>query len=317
MPHEEREVRMKALRYRERQMDVNFWMKSFLKSVGTLIMEDGEDTLPTSMTPVTTSDFDSYLTKYVGDKAILALLLDYDGTLSPIAKHPDLAILPTETKKVLERLANRPDVFIAIVSGRSVENVKQMVGIDNITYAGNHGLEIHHSDGSKFLHPLPGGTNREGVTQLKSDLEATVCHDGAWIEDKGNLLTYHYRNVPNELRPPMVAKAKALISAAGFKVGLAHCALECKPTVEWDKGRASIYILRTAFGVDWSQRIRIIFAGDDVTDEDAILALKGMAYTFRICSSHMTKTAADRRLPSTDSVLTLLKWVERHMSNRY
>ena len=37
MPEEEREVRMKALRYRERQMDVNFWMKSFLKSVGNLI----------------------------------------------------------------------------------------------------------------------------------------------------------------------------------------------------------------------------------------------------------------------------------------
>ncbi len=130
MPEEEREVRMKALRYRERQMDVNFWMKSFLKSVGTLFIEDGEETLPTTMTPVTMSDFDSYLTKYVGDKALLALLLDYDGTLAPIAKHPDLAILPTETKKVLERLANRPDVFISIVSGRSVDNVKQMVGIE-------------------------------------------------------------------------------------------------------------------------------------------------------------------------------------------
>ena len=103
MPHEEREVRMKALRYREKQMDVDFWMKSFLKSVGNLIAEDGEETLPTTMTPVTLSDFDSYLAPYVGDKATLALLLDYDGTLSPICSHPDLAILPTETKKVILR----------------------------------------------------------------------------------------------------------------------------------------------------------------------------------------------------------------------
>ena len=44
-------------------------------------------------------DFGAYLTKYIGHKACLALLLDYDGTLSPIAKHPDLAILPPETKK--------------------------------------------------------------------------------------------------------------------------------------------------------------------------------------------------------------------------
>ena len=52
------------------------------------------------------------------------------GTLTPICKHPDLAVIPTETKKILERLANRRDVFVAIISGRSVANVKQMVGIE-------------------------------------------------------------------------------------------------------------------------------------------------------------------------------------------
>ena len=140
MPEEEREVRMAALRHREKKMDVNFWMKSFLKNMGSLIRTNMFDSteslnslpLDTIMTPVTVNDFDAYLTKYIGYKATLALLLDYDGTLSPIAKHPDLAILPPETKKVLERLANRPDVFIAIVSGRSVDNVRKMVGIEGI-----------------------------------------------------------------------------------------------------------------------------------------------------------------------------------------
>lgn len=65
-------------------------------------------------------------------------------------------------------------------------------------------------------------------------------------------------------------QAKVLIEAAGFKAGRAHMAIEAKPPVQWNKGRASIYILRTAFGVDWSERIRIIYAGDDVTDEDAM-----------------------------------------------
>lgn len=103
-------------------------------------------------------------------------------------------------------------------------------------------------------------------------------------------------------------------------------------------GRASIYILRTAFGVDWSERIKIIYAGDDASDEDAMLvcinclfniynnkidlyssfvqALKGMAATFRVTSSHIVKTSAEHRLPSTDSVLTMLKWVERHVMRR-
>lgn len=54
-------------------------------------------------------------------------MLDYDGTLAPIAPHPDLAIIPAETKNVLQRLSNLPDVYIAIVSGRNVNNVKEMV----------------------------------------------------------------------------------------------------------------------------------------------------------------------------------------------
>lgn len=92
---------------------------------------------------------------YVGFNQKLALLLDYDGTLAPIAPHPDLATLPPETKNILQRLSNHSDVYIAVISGRNVENVKKMVGIESITYAGSHGLEILHPDGSKFVHPMP------------------------------------------------------------------------------------------------------------------------------------------------------------------
>lgn len=64
---------------------------------------------------------------YIGDTHKLALLLDYDGTLAPIAPHPDLATIPTETKHILQRLSNTSDVYIAIISGRNVDNVKDMV----------------------------------------------------------------------------------------------------------------------------------------------------------------------------------------------
>ncbi|KAK3920642.1 Bifunctional trehalose-6-phosphate synthase/phosphatase [Frankliniella fusca] len=308
MPEDERQLRMNYLRRREKINDVNFWMRSFLKAMGSLIYEDGEETLPTTMQPVTMDDFEEYLAKYVGTKHKLALLLDYDGTLAPIAPHPDLAILPPETRNVLERLSNMSDVYIAIISGRNV-------GINDITYAGNHGLEILHPDGSRFVHPMP--IEFEGkVSDLLKQLQEQVCRDGAWVENKGALLTFHYRETPIEVRPEMVGLAKQLIEDAGFRAGRAHCAIEAKPPVQWNKGRASLYILRTAFGVDWEERVRIIYAGDDVTDEDAMEALKGMAATFRVTSSQIVRTAAERRLPSTDSVLTMLKWVERHLSRR-
>ena len=121
MPREEREVRMNALRNREKVHDVDFWLKSFLKAIGTLIEEDGkskstlqlntinivlfegEDVLPTQMQPVQLEDFDLCLGRYVGSQGRLALLLDYDGTLSPLAPHPDLATLPPQTKQLLQR----------------------------------------------------------------------------------------------------------------------------------------------------------------------------------------------------------------------
>lgn len=63
MPEDERQLRMNYLRRREKINDVNFWMKSFLKAMGSLIYEDGEETLPTTMQPVTMDDFEEYLAK--------------------------------------------------------------------------------------------------------------------------------------------------------------------------------------------------------------------------------------------------------------
>lgn len=76
--------------------------------------------------------------------------------------------------KVIERLTNMSDVYVSIVSGRSVENVKNMVGINNITYAGNHGLEILHPDGTKFVHPMPISFE-DKVRSLLKELQEEVC----------------------------------------------------------------------------------------------------------------------------------------------
>ena len=281
-----------------RTNDVDAWTRSFLKAMHSSLLDTPLTGAEPPLILTTAQDFDSFLVPHIDNTEKLVLLLDYDGTLAPIAPHPDMAIIPNETKRVLQRLANCPDVYIALISGRGVANVKSMVGIDNITYAGNHGLEILHPDGTRFTHPLPAG-NEETISRLFRALQEQVCRDGAWVENKGVLLTYHYRypsmiplvsrhkidgffwkmmqnrETPEEIRPELIARAKQLIEESGFKCFPALCALEAKPAVEWDKGRAAVYILRTTFGVDWNERVRIIFAGDDVGDEDAIVALKG------------------------------------------
>ncbi|KAK4025983.1 Uncharacterized protein APZ42_022324 [Daphnia magna] len=316
MSRDEREVRMKNLRRREKMNNVDAWAQSFLKTIRAVTSDQGSDSkMGSSLMSSAMDDYDEYLSKYVGNAEKLALLLDYDGTLAPLAPHPDLAILPNETGKILQRLSNCPDVYISIISNRSVENVKKMVGIENITYAGKNGLEILHPDGTQFIYPLPV-EYEDKVRSLLRQLQEEVCNDGAWVEHKGLLLTYHYSETVMHLRTGLIKRARELIEGAGLVCTTAYCALEAKPPSQWNKGQAALYILRTAFGVDWEERIRIVYAGDDFTDEAAIKALKGLAATFRVTSTLAVKTAADRRLSNNDSVLRMLKWIESHMTMR-
>lgn len=70
------------------------------------------------------------------------LLSDFDGTLSPIVGRPEEAVLPDGTRRAIEALAAHQRFGVAVVSGRALSDIKNKVGIQNITYAGNHGMEI-------------------------------------------------------------------------------------------------------------------------------------------------------------------------------
>lgn len=309
MPLDERELRMTQLRHREQLLDVNYWMTSFFSSMGAL--KDDELEGPPKTMNLQLDDFDMYLSNHIAGAGKLSLILDYDGTLTHLTSHPDLAIMSEETIKVLQRLTRMPDVNIAIISGRTLDNVKTMVGIENVTYAGSHGIEILHPDGTNFVHPVPRQYEQK-IVGLQKVLMDEVCTDGAWVENKGVMLTYHYREAPVAKREQLEQRAIEIFKNAGFEPHQGFLAIEGKPPITWDQGRASIYILRTTYGVDWSERVRVIYAGN----EDAMLALQGIACTFRVDPSPMVQTAADFRLSGPDAVLTMLKWVEKEMHKR-
>ncbi|CAG0913995.1 unnamed protein product [Notodromas monacha] len=319
MSEDERVMRMMHLRRREEVNNVDFWLYSFLRGMELHNLEptddDGSDPLfmrSSNITPLIVDDFD-YLTDFVGPERTLALLLDYDGTLAPIAPRPDLALLPPETKKVLERLSRLKDVFIAIITGRNVDDIKRLINLEGITYVGNDGLDIIYPDGQMYSYPVEDA-QKEELKTIKEKLEL-LCPDGAYLEDKGPVVTLHYRLAPKSSHQKLIKEASQVIRDAGFLCVPAHCALEARPPVSWDKGTAVLHVLRAAFGMEWNSDLSVIFVGDDTIDEDAMRALKGMAVTYRIAAS-LVKTAADYRLPGPDSVLTLLKWAERHMGER-
>jgi trehalose-phosphatase len=236
------------------------------------------------------------------------LFLDYDGTLAPIVKNPDKALISELTRNLLKKLSACPACKIAIVTGRSAKDIKVKIGIRNITYAGNHGLQIK-GPGINFIAPLPADF-RKLLWKIKKDLKKTLHSvKGIFLEDKGASLSVHYRLVSKRLIPfvvwillkivlPSVRKKKMVI-ALGKKV------LEIRPPVEWNKGSVVLWLLNKYKSTLCDKSIIPIYIGDDVTDEDAFDALKDEGLTIFV--GHPRKSHAKYYLKNTREVSKFLK----------
>jgi trehalose 6-phosphate phosphatase len=200
----------------------------------------------------------------------LAVFLDYDGTLTPIVSHPKNAWLADSMRQTLRELAARAPV--AILSGRDLEDVRRRVDIDTIVCAGSHGFDIAG----------PRGLRRQMATEFLPDLDVAEkeLHDvidgipGALVERKRFSIAAHYRNV-NENDVPEVQRG--VDAAAALHPELRRIdgkkVYELLPAIDWDKGKAVLWLLRTLDLESRSGGIRPIYIGDDRTDEDAFRVL--------------------------------------------
>ena len=195
-------------------------------------------------------DAEALLAKLREEPARAALFLDVDGVLAPIVPRPTDARVPDETRDELRRLA-RPYGLVACVSGRTSAGAREIVGVDELVYVGEHGLELDQEA------PL-------WRTQLRAFADSVD-----WpVEDKGLTLSFHYRNVADEeaaeqtlLAVAERARDDGLVPRFGRKV------LEVRPPLSTNKGTAVRYLLEQR-GLR-----RALYAGDDATDLDAFRAL--------------------------------------------
>ena len=296
MEEDERASRIASLRRRERRDDVEAWVSGFLSSAA----EERAD-----LQPISDDEIHGWLESYV-KRYPLCLFLDYDGTLTPIAAHPSKARLRKTMRDALARCAERKDTDVSIVSGRAMDDIRKMVGDPALIYAANHGMEVEGPTIERFRHP-DLVHYEERSQELLQGLEA-IAKDGAWTEAKGPTLTFHVRPVPEAKRAVLLDRARQVMADYGYQAREAHAALEARPPIGWDKGRAVLHILRERYGPAWSERVRVIYVGDDQTDEDAFRVLAGLAMTVRVGSAD-TPTAALRRLPNVEAVRRLLEWI--------
>ncbi|MFC1667305.1 trehalose-phosphatase [Candidatus Omnitrophota bacterium] len=200
------------------------------------------------------------------------LFFDYDGTLTPIVSRPGLAKFPRATKSLIKKLGKDPRFTVAIISGRSLKNIKKMVGLKGIVYAGNHGMEIEAS-GVKFLRPSAIDSARPIIKKIRSSLRKELGHvKGVIVEDKLATLSVHYRLAKpshiSTIKGRFNKMVKSYIGPGKIKITSGKKVLEVRPSLAWDKGKAVTWLLKrkkTAFS---------LYAGDDVTDVDAFRAIK-------------------------------------------
>lgn len=231
------------------------------------------------------------LKKKFDNKNIL-LFLDYDGTLTPIVETPARAVIPFEVKRLLGKLTKLPGCRIAIISARALRDIKKLVGIEGITYVGNHGLEI---EGPKIKFSRPSFDIRRDpaiageslislryksvLQDIKDELNVRLTDiRGAFIEDKNLSLSLHYR-LADRSQIPRIKTALDEVTAPytirnKIKIKVGKKVFEIRPAVEWDKGKVILWLLARWKFMFVDKDIIPVYIGDDVSDEDAFKALR-------------------------------------------
>jgi trehalose 6-phosphate phosphatase len=193
----------------------------------------------------------------------IVVALDFDGTLAPICDNPGDAVVPAESLAVLRTLTEAPGLTLAILSGRSLADLKSRIQL-RAFYAGNHGLEVE-GPGLSYLHEA-GGQLREAIDQSCWDLKAAFhAVPGVVVEPKGLTATLHHRQAPESLSLWIEETTRIVLSPyrSMLTVEPALKAWEIRPRVDWDKGAALELLLKHLGTIE----PLLVCAGDDIGDE--------------------------------------------------
>ncbi|MFP4014754.1 MAG: trehalose-phosphatase [Chitinispirillaceae bacterium] len=238
----------------------------------------------------------------------IMVLLDYDGTLTPIVERPDLAVMSGEMRDAVDALSTVTRV--AVVSGRDLRDVRNLVNLDNLYYSGSHGFETVAPDNTRM--ELDEARERilsiDGVEKDARSILSGI--EGALVERKKFALAIHYRQVSGE----NVEKLKTAVQeiASGYpdlKLTCGKKVIEFRPDLPWDKGKAVDWIMSELYP---QGNAVPLFIGDDITDEDAFREIKDWGIGILV-GDHGESSFADYRLNSTDEVREFLLELKRSL----
>lgn len=260
------------------------------------------------------------------DSDRLLILLDFDGTLVPIAGTPDTIQLPPEVPGILQSLIDAGHE-VYLVTGRDTKFIREKMPQVDIPVVGLHGIQWPNEP-EPIVHPA--------IPQAISDLKQIESeYPGTFLEDKGACVSFHWRQLDPSLVSEVEEKVRKLMGKAArialpregrdpseplgpavnsdpsvdgsicprddsLSILPGHMMLELRPA-HASKAHAAKRLM------DRHPGLRVMMIGDDVTDEEAMAVLPDNAITIRVAEDPNIETPAGQIIPDVDAVLAYLK----------
>ena len=300
---------MRALRRQVHGEDTDAWIDRQFEGV----QDDrddggaGEEAPHWQSTPVSVWGRKQWLRERLQGADGLFVMTDFDGTVADIVEDPDDAEMRERAREALEGVSAHPRGEVAVVSGRTVADVRERADVDGAYYAGNHGLEL--DDGDELSVHSGAREARERLPEVCEAIEQALAHEEVFVEDKGVTATVHYRqaDVDGDRVRAVVESIltdhdpeRVLRLTEGKKI------VELRPAVDWGKGE-SVDLLRERFTPEDEEWLTI-YIGDDTTDEAAFEALDGEGVAVAV-GSDTDATAAPCVVSDPREVTDLLGWL--------
>jgi trehalose 6-phosphate phosphatase len=250
------------------------------------------------------------LRKFKKEKTFL--FLDYDGTLAKFAPNPDVILPDEELIAILKEVKQQKNIRVAIISGRKLGHIRELVPISGVWLAGSYGLEMIDPQGNE-IHLLEFDSLRPGLEIIKPIWQDLIKgRKGFYLEDKGWSLAIHANGSDQQEVCMILEKAKLTEIPKGFHLQSTDNFIEIYPP-EADKGLAVEFILEEEkFG-----NALPIFLGDDPRDESAFKKVRSVDGLGILISETERETQANYYLESPEKVRIWLREIAMLSSKNY